>query len=313
MSCQPQLNGRRASLRGWSAYKRVQVQVLSPALTTKGLRARALGPFSLIPTLVTLPVTLISSSRSPGQKKSPVNPYPFISPRPGHAGDSMPGLTREGASVFARLALTALAKEYPNKPEHVMAGPADVKGPGPSTRPSTGPTTGTPASTATGCSPGCSGSPPTSPRPPRSAPPWGANLMAGDLQAEGDFLARKECKPLRATVRVAVASEVGRATTRLGHPGREGVVGEPPAAGGGDLYPIPDDLPGAGLPDPHRRPPEHRLRAWPSPTTTPGRPATRGWRAWSRSGRTSARTPTPRPGGSRPDWTSSRRAWHRRT
>jgi hypothetical protein len=31
--------GRRASLRGWSAYKRVQVQVLSPALTYAGSTA----------------------------------------------------------------------------------------------------------------------------------------------------------------------------------------------------------------------------------------------------------------------------------
>ena len=38
-----------------------------------------------------------------------------------------PALTRNG-SAFARLALKGLSKEYPNKPEHVMAGP-DVKGP----------------------------------------------------------------------------------------------------------------------------------------------------------------------------------------
>jgi hypothetical protein len=41
----------------------------------------------------------------------------------------LPTLTREQASAFARLALKALSKEYPNKPEHVMAGPDDVKGP----------------------------------------------------------------------------------------------------------------------------------------------------------------------------------------
>jgi hypothetical protein len=39
------------------------------------------------------------------------------------------GLTREHASAFARLALKGLNKEYPNKPEHVMAGPSDVVGP----------------------------------------------------------------------------------------------------------------------------------------------------------------------------------------
>jgi hypothetical protein len=38
-------------------------------------------------------------------------------------------LTRERAAAFARLALTAVQKEYPNKPEHVLGGPTDVKGP----------------------------------------------------------------------------------------------------------------------------------------------------------------------------------------
>ncbi|HEX3147920.1 MAG TPA: DUF2891 domain-containing protein [Gemmataceae bacterium] len=38
-------------------------------------------------------------------------------------------LSREQASAFAKLALTAVQKEYPNKPEHVLGGPADVKGP----------------------------------------------------------------------------------------------------------------------------------------------------------------------------------------
>jgi hypothetical protein len=41
----------------------------------------------------------------------------------------MPALTHDQASGFARLALKGLGKEYPNKPEHVMAGPDDVKGP----------------------------------------------------------------------------------------------------------------------------------------------------------------------------------------
>src|SRR5271168_3934766 len=38
-------------------------------------------------------------------------------------------LTREQASAFARLALKGINKEFPNKPEHVMGGPADVTGP----------------------------------------------------------------------------------------------------------------------------------------------------------------------------------------
>jgi len=46
-----------------------------------------------------------------------------------HASEPPPALTRERASAFARLALKGLRKEYPNKPDHVLAGPADVKGP----------------------------------------------------------------------------------------------------------------------------------------------------------------------------------------
>jgi hypothetical protein len=46
-----------------------------------------------------------------------------------HAEEPRPALTRERASAFARLALKGLSKEYPNKPEHVMAGPSDVLGP----------------------------------------------------------------------------------------------------------------------------------------------------------------------------------------
>ncbi len=38
-------------------------------------------------------------------------------------------LTPAQASSFARLALKGVDKEYPNKPEHVMAGPDDAKGP----------------------------------------------------------------------------------------------------------------------------------------------------------------------------------------
>ena len=48
---------------------------------------------------------------------------------PSHAADPPGGLTRERASAFARLALKALGKEYPNKLEHVMGSADDVKGP----------------------------------------------------------------------------------------------------------------------------------------------------------------------------------------
>ncbi len=51
--------------------------------------------------------------------------------RPGRTEEPppAPSLTREQASAFARLALNGLGKEYPNKPEHVLAGLQDVKAP----------------------------------------------------------------------------------------------------------------------------------------------------------------------------------------
>lgn len=39
------------------------------------------------------------------------------------------GVSREQASAFAKLALKGIAQEYPNKLDHVMTGPGDVKGP----------------------------------------------------------------------------------------------------------------------------------------------------------------------------------------
>jgi Protein of unknown function (DUF2891) len=50
-------------------------------------------------------------------------------PAQSNAEEPMTALTRERASAFARLALKGLNKEYPNKPEHVMAGPSDVLAP----------------------------------------------------------------------------------------------------------------------------------------------------------------------------------------
>ena len=46
-----------------------------------------------------------------------------VATTPSRAGEPLPKLTREQASSFARLALKGTDKEYPNKPEHVMAGP----------------------------------------------------------------------------------------------------------------------------------------------------------------------------------------------
>src|SRR5437763_7752380 len=53
----------------------------------------------------------------------------FAMPECGRSGEALPSLTREQASAFARLALKGVSQEFPNKPEHVMAGPDDIKGP----------------------------------------------------------------------------------------------------------------------------------------------------------------------------------------
>ena len=56
-------------------------------------------------------------------------PYPGQHERSDTMGSSVADLTTAQASAFARLALKGIQKEYPNKPEHVMNGPADVKTP----------------------------------------------------------------------------------------------------------------------------------------------------------------------------------------
>ncbi len=45
------------------------------------------------------------------------------------AAESPTPLTPAQATAFARLALKGINKEYPNKPEHVLAGPGDIQGP----------------------------------------------------------------------------------------------------------------------------------------------------------------------------------------
>lgn len=49
--------------------------------------------------------------------------------QPVPAAEPVSALNITQASAFARLALKGIAKEYPNKPEHVLGGPDDVMGP----------------------------------------------------------------------------------------------------------------------------------------------------------------------------------------
>jgi hypothetical protein len=119
----------------------------------------------------------------------------FALAQPAHAGETLPALTREQASAFARLALKGLTKEYPNKPEHVIAGPDDVKGP-------------------RALHPAFYGSYdwhssvhghwmlarllrqfPELPEAKEIRKVLGANLSADNLKAEADYFARKESRP----------------------------------------------------------------------------------------------------------------------
>src|SRR4051812_5964408 len=68
----------------------------------------------LIPALV---ATVFLASALPSMMESPV------------CTGEPAAMSRDQASIFARLALKGLSKEYPNKLEHVMTGPDDVRGP----------------------------------------------------------------------------------------------------------------------------------------------------------------------------------------
>ena len=118
---------------------------------------------------------------------------------PIHADESSLALTKERASAFARLALRGLTEEYPNKPEHVMDGPGDVKAPPACTRRSTAASTGTRRSTATGCWCGCCGCSPTCRSGRQIRAVLAEHLTAKNLQAEADYFARKDSKSFERT------------------------------------------------------------------------------------------------------------------
>src|SRR3954464_12094145 len=87
-----------------------------------------------------IPVLCQGRGTPPGPRTRSTSRFPTLTttvallfftamPQPSHADESLAALTKEQASAFARLALKGLGKEYPNKPEHVMGGPDDVKSP----------------------------------------------------------------------------------------------------------------------------------------------------------------------------------------
>src|SRR5262249_46916717 len=87
----------------------------APAVRRSRVDRCWLAPAVLIPVVLLL---VMSTPHPPATKAAPpANPTAT--------------LTRAQVSAFARLALKAVKKEYPNKPEHVVAGPDDVKAPRP--------------------------------------------------------------------------------------------------------------------------------------------------------------------------------------
>ena len=189
--------------------------------------------------------------------------------QPSHAAEPSLALNRERASAFARLALKGLSKEYPNKPEHVLAGPADVKGP-------------------KALHPAFYGSYDwhssvhghwmlvrllrTVPRPAgggRDPGRAGGALDGREPQGRGRLLRPQGEQAVRAAVRLGLAPQAGRGAPRLGRPGREVVGEEPPAARGRGRRPVSGILPEADLPDPDRRAPEHGVRALVRPRLRP--------------------------------------------
>ena len=140
---------------------------------------------------------------------------------PGPAEEPMPALTRKQASAFARLALKGLGKEYPNKPEHVLAGPADVKGP-------------------KALHPAFYGSYdwhssvhghwmlvrllrrfPDLPEAKEIRAVLGEHLTADEPEGRGRLLRPQGEPVVRAALRLGLAAEAGRGAARLGRPGRE--------------------------------------------------------------------------------------------
>ena len=113
----------------------------------------------------------------------------------------------------------------------------------------------------------------------------GEHLTAENLKAEADYFARPDEQVVRAALRLGLAAEARRGAARLGRPRRARQWSQ-------NLQPLADVivaryldvLPEADLPDPHRRPSEHGVRAGVRPRLRRGRSATRSCASWSRSG-----------------------------
>ncbi len=193
----------------------------------------------------------------------------LVTPQPMEAGEPSPVLTKEQASAFARLALKGISKEYPNKPEHVLVGPADVKGP-------------------KALHPAFYGSYdwhssvhghwmlvrllrlfPDLPEAAEIRAVLAAHLTAENLKAEADYFARKESKSFERPYGWAWLLKLAEELNGWDDPDAK--------VWAKNLRPLADVvvgalsgfLPQADLPDPNRRAPEHGVRAVVCPRLRP--------------------------------------------
>ena len=187
-------------------------------------------------------------------------------------------MDQKQASLFARLALAGIQKEYPNKPDHVLNGAATSRGRGPCTPLSTARSIGTPRSMATGCWSGCCDGSPTCPNDKRSAPCCGNTSTAKNLQAEADYFAQPNRQSFERTYGWAWLLKLAEELHGWDDPdGRQWSQ---------NIQPLADAivarctrlLSQADLSDPQRRASEHGVRAVVSRSTTRGPWATSRWR-----------------------------------
>ena len=154
-----------------------------------------------------------------------------------------------------------MSKEYPNKPEHVLAGPADVKGP-------------------VALHPAFYGSYdwhssvhghwmlvrlfrlfPDLKEAAEIRAVLGAHLTAENLKAEADYFARKDSKSFERPYGWAWLLKLAEELNGWDDPDAKVVGEEPASARGRRRRSVSGILPEADLPDPDRRAPEHGVRA----------------------------------------------------
>ena len=170
-------------------------------------------------------------------------------------------LTRDAASAFARIALANVAREYPNKTGHVLAGPGDASAP-------------------RALHPAFYGSydwhscvhghwllvkalraHPDLPEAKAVRAVLDAHLTPANVAAEVAYFARADAKSFERPYGWAWLLKTGGRAARLGRPRREALGGGAAAPRGRGRGELPRLLPEADLPDAGRHARQHRVRA----------------------------------------------------